>query len=138
MSILDRLDALASGPVDRAFGEGVVITPRKAGGRNSASVNDPGRPATASRGVFALVPAQPAMFESRQTGANDLGITRVVLPAAYLDMTAAAVAALGFRLAKGDWVTLPGRTGAPTYQISDIAELDHGSVTLHLGKEPLP
>lgn len=136
MSILDRLDALAGGACDRAFGEGVVITPRRAGGRNSAPSNDAGRPARTTRGTFAVVPDDPALFEARQAGTNALGMTKLSLPGAYLDMTAAAVAALGWRLAKGDLVTLYERPGAPTYAVSFIAELDTGAVTLHLGKEP--
>lgn len=132
-SVFDTLDAEASEVVADAFGEGAILIPR----RNNQYVEaaaDVERLAVAVRGVFSGA-AAVSDLKGQARGGDFPGTTRIVAEQTAFWIAAAQVAALGFRPAKGDLLTLPERSGHPSYAIAAVHPTSMGDLNLLLVRE---
>ena len=129
-SAFDALDALASEASVAGFGEEAVLIPR----RNSQYVEaaaDADRMAVKVRGIFSAL-AAVSDLRGQSRGGQFTGMTRVLSEQTVLWISAAQVANLGFRPAKGDLLRLPERCGSPSYAIAAIHPTSMGDLNLLL------
>lgn len=126
----DELDARLSAGVDGAFGSTALIRPRTSS-QYAARAADPERAAFQVVGVFSAGPAE-SDISGQSRGAQFAGLTRLSQQAASLWLSAAAVAALPYRPARGDAVEFPGRPGSPVYAIVAVRPSDMGDMELIL------
>lgn len=133
MSALGLFDRLAGAAIERAFGEAVVITPQvnaRHGGYRGA---DPSRPAKTINAVLAEGADEMRLWKSRHTGDSALGISVMEIAPAWLTVTAAAYASLGYEVAKGDLIAPVGRS--VSYEVATVLPDDTGAILLELVKK---
>jgi hypothetical protein len=134
MSARGLLDRLAGRAVERAFGEVVLVVPRRMG-PNSAGTADPERAIASLKGVFSIAPGEKNLFSDRKGGVNAIGQTHLVLPGTWLTVTADELIRAGYLPTQGDLVRCIARAGSPQYRISSIERDDLGAVLFHLSAE---
>jgi hypothetical protein len=132
-SAFDSLDAEASDVVAEAFGESAVLIPRR-GNQYVEAAADIDRMAASVRGVFSGA-AAGADLKGQARGGDFPGTTRIVAEQTAFWISAARIAALGFRPAKGDLLRLPERSGRPSYAISAVHPTSLGDLNLLLVRE---
>lgn len=132
-SAFDNLDALASAAAVDGFGEEAVLIPRRNGQYVEATA-EADRMAVPVRGIFSALAASSDL-RGQSRGGGFTGTTRVLSEQTAFWLAAAQVAELGFRPAKGDLVTLPERSGGPSYAIAAIHPTSMGDLNLLLVRE---
>lgn len=125
-----RLDALAGRAVSAAFGEAVLVKPTLESDYTD-NAPDTSRPERTIRGVFALE-HDTEDFRGQRTRGEFSGVGRMANAAAYLQITAADYAALGYEVRRADRVVLTEQDGSPVYVVALNQPLDDGNVVLAL------
>ncbi len=132
-SSFDSLDVLASGAVMQGFGEEAVLIPR-CGSQYAEAAADADRMVVKVRGIFSAL-ASSSDLRGQSRGGEFKGATRVLAEQSAFWITAAQVAELGFRPAKGDLIRLPERRGIPSYAIAAVHPTSLGDLNLLLVRE---
>jgi hypothetical protein len=132
-SAFDDLDALASEAALATFGEEAVLQPRRQS-QYAEVTADADRISARIWGVFSGLAAQ---FDLRGQGRGGefVGMTRMLSEQSAFWVSAAQVAELGFRPAKGDLLRLPERCGSPAYAIAAVHPTSMGDLNLLLIRE---
>lgn len=128
-----RLDALAGRAVSAVFGEAILVKPTIKS-EYRAGVPDPDRPEHETRGEFALEFDTEDLRGQRLRG-EFAGVGRIVNAAAYVKVTDAEYAKLGYAVRNGDRVALTDRAGVPVYEVASVHPLDCGDHLLVLTKD---
>lgn len=121
------LDAALSGAVGDAFGEVAVISPRISG--EFGSGEDPARPERTVKGVFSSGPMEGRIASDAR--GTFQGQTRAVGQSATLWIAAATIAAVPYRIRKGDRVTFPCRPNL-AFEVVASDPTDLGDIELSL------
>lgn len=132
MGLLDRLDSVAGGGCERAYGEAAELRPQRLG-RVSESADDPSRPAITVRGVFALEADAKSIFADRREGMSARSGTPTIQYDAAFELSAETVAALPFEIKRGDLIVMT-RRGSARYRVGHIFPADLGSQSLFLSR----
>lgn len=139
MGLFDRLVAGADAVTTRVMGTRAEILPRTIPARLVAAAPDPSRQAVEVRGVYTDVPGEGALQGQRHgSGADMKGTTVIATASRALWLSAATVAAIGYRPREGDAVRLLDQPDQPVMAIVRIHPSDMGDIGLVLGREPQP
>lgn len=133
MTVFDDLDREAFSAVEDTFAEPAMLVPRI--GRISEPRPDPDRTQVEIRAIYSEAPDDPALFESRKSGATELGLTTILATKARLTIGAAQAALVPWLPRPMDAVLLISRPGAPVYAISRVDVDAAQVVTLYLTRE---
>jgi hypothetical protein len=129
----ERLAARLDAAVDRAYGERVRIEPR-GGGRISAGMADPSRPAREVTATVVLDPSEIGTFSGRRSGTSAVGGTSVETLGPIVQISPSEAAILGYTLAEGDYLVLIDRPDQPRRRILKPPQADErGLITLDIG-----
>ena len=129
----DELDATMSAAIRDAFGTTALILPRLST-QYAARADDPARAAVEVVGIFSAGPAETEIRgQARST--DFAGLTRLNQQAASFWISAATVAEIPYRVARGDAVRFPERPGEPTYAVVAPRPSDMGDIELLLAIE---
>ncbi|MFN3890165.1 MAG: hypothetical protein ACK4MV_07185 [Beijerinckiaceae bacterium] len=132
-SPFDAAMRAADAVVMATFGEPVLVTPRVAVPKRGP-VFDPNRAAGTVAGVFTLTSGETPIEGSRR-GSELMGFGAVAVAEGQLWLSAASLAALGFRPRKDDAVSFPDRDPTRTYVIIRVDPTDIGDLVLHINLE---
>ena len=129
----DSLDALAAEASVSAFGEVAVLQPRRPS-QYVEAVTDADRISVSVRGIFSAV-AATSDLRGQARGGEFAGASRVLSEQSAFWIAAAQVAELGFRPSKGDFLSLPERSGGPSFAIATVHPTAMGDLNLLLVRE---
>lgn len=129
----DSLDALAAEASVSAFGEVAVLRPRRQSQYVEAAT-DADRLSVSVRGIFSAA-AATSDLSGQARGGEFAGASRVLSEQSAFWIAAEQVADLGFRPAKGDFLSLPERPGSPSFAIAAVHPTAMGDLNLLLVRE---
>lgn len=128
-SPFDETDAAMQADIDALFGEGIRVIPQ-AGDGNYLSADDPARPPR--DGVRATVARAPKTVKTDYRGTERSGAVTSSAPA-ELWIDRVAYAALGYELARGDFVEFTDDAMPSRYTVAAVNRGDGGDVQIILG-----
>jgi len=129
----DDLDALAAQASVSVFGEVAVLQPRRQS-QYVESATDADRLSVSVRGIFSAA-AATSDLRGQARGGEFTGASRVLSEQSAFWIAAEQVAELGFRPAKGDFLSLPERSGSPSFAIAAVHPTAMGDLNLLLVRE---
>ena len=132
-SVFDDLDRMASGAALQTFGEDAILRPRRASQYVEAAA-DADRYSVTVRGVFSAHAAQSDL-RGQARGSEFSGTSRLVSEQSEFWIASIDAEALGFRPAKGDLLSFPGRPGSPSFAVSAAHPTNMGDLNLLLVRE---
>ena len=135
-SAFDGFDEQASAAIVLAFAEDAILTRRLSSQYVERTV-DPEQAAVTVRGVFSAHAANSDL-RGQGRGSEVSGTTRILSEQSEFWIAREQADGLGFRPAKGDQLSLPGRPGAPGFAISAIHPTSMGDLNLLLVREDVP
>ena len=136
ISAFDGFDEQASAAIVLAFGEDAVLIRRLSSQYVERTV-DPEQAAVTVRGVFSAHAANSDL-RGQGRGSEVSGTTRITSEQSEFWIAREQADGLGFRPARGDQLSLPGRPGAPSFAISAIHPTNMGDLNLLLVREDVP
>jgi hypothetical protein len=135
-SAFDAFDEQAAAAIILAFAEDAILTPRILSQYVEAAA-DTDRHSARVRGVFS---AHAAVSDLRGQGRGGefTGTSRLVNEQSEFWIARADAEVIGFRPAKGDLLTLSGRTGMAAFSIVAVHPTNMGDLNLLLVREDVP
>ena len=128
-SPFDDIDADMQADIDALFGEGIRVIPQVGDG-NYSSGADPARPQR--DGVRATVARAPQTTKADYRGTERSGALVASAPA-ELWIDRVAYAALGYELARGDFIEITDDANPARYTVAAVNRGDGGDVQVILG-----